>query len=502
MAENISLTEPGNYYFVGQGNKEASDVIAAGADLHMVGRVYLGQLGYAAHSFRMAFAAHYTKYYGDHPRESALPNVVTIDGISIGHSASADPRTATWVAGRFDDSESAILDSDVNPAGILSDDLIESTAPIAAGRHVWVMVAAHVPAGGSWPQSKTYVAGSIEGLVVSTASLAAKLTDGSAITLVAGTATPCFAPAFVVAKGSEGEAVVFTYGDSIAWSQYDHFYDASMLGNVGFVQRGLAAAGVAGHTIAVPSAMGSHWTRNGRTGSVSAKIDLVKLLPNVPFTHMLSEIGTNDFDNWPTGAEFIAGQKAVLQLLRSEFPGLPLHQTTLLPRGETSDLCTSLATQRPAANTEASTGNLALFNAALLANKLDGVVDGYLDINAPVADPADPRKFRLRSEALTLLAANAAGTAEIEVSEQPLLGDSYCIDGSNREIRSCIGSGPCRVVLSAPVATSYPIGTRFPATNSYDFLHPSTQGHRLIAPVVQAWAESLSSGRRRDPSAE
>jgi hypothetical protein len=487
------LTEAGNYYFVGQGNKETSELIPAGSDPYMVGRIYLGQLAYAAHSFRMAFAAHYTKYYDAHPRESALPNIVTIDGISIGHSDIADPATATWVTGRFGGSAGAVVDSGAGLAGLLSDDVIEPGGAIAAGRHIWAMVAAHVPSGGAWPQVKHYVADSLGGLAVGAAEQTGKLTDGSAIALPAGTVTPGFAPTYIVAKGSAGEAVVLTYGDSIAWCQYDSFHDTSMHGHPGFIQRGLAAAGVSGHSIAVPAAMGSHWARNGRSGSVAAKIDLVKLLPNVPFTHMLSEVGTNDCDNWPDGDEFIAGQKAVLQLLRSEFPGLPLYQTTLLPRGETADMCTTSTQQTPAANTALPAGNLALFNAALLASDLDGTIDGHLDINTPVADPAEPRKFRLSAAVLTLTASNTAGVQQIEAAERPRLGDVYYIDRINREVVGFSGDGPYRVELNGPVASAHPAGTVFRSTNSHDFLHPSSQGHRLIAPVVQAWAESLTS---------
>jgi hypothetical protein len=95
---------------------------------------------------------------------------------------------------------------------------------------------------------------------------------------------------------------------------------------------------------------------------------------------------------------------------------------------------------------------------------------------------------------LTLTAASAAGAQQIEAVERPGLGDVYYIDGINREVVGFSGGGPFRVELNGPVASAHPAGTVFRSTNSHDFLHPSSQGHRLIAPVIQAWAESLTSG--------
>lgn len=489
----MDRTLPGRYYFVGRNNRECSELVEAGAQSCMLGRISLGTLPYRAHSFRLAFAGYYTRYWGEPPREVPLPDAITIQGIAIGHGPTADPAAARWIAGTFDGRSAVVVGGDSGSSGALSDDVIAEDEAVPAGHHLWAVLAARVRPGGSWPRLKLYTAHPEEGLAFSTQSLAGRLLDASHLELEPGTAVPCLAPTFVVARGSDGEAVVLTYGDSIAWGQYDSAFDARMRGAIGFVPRGLAAAGVSGHSIAVPSAMGSHWVQNGRAGNVSAKLDLIGRVPNRPFTHLLCQIGTNDCGNWPEPHAFIAGQRDTLARLRAEFPGAPLYQTTLLPRGRSDDGCTSLEGQHPDDYTGANGGNLAHFNAALRDGALGDLVDGCVDVARAVEASGDPRRFALCPERMTLVADCAAGACELSVAEPVDPGDCYVLGGAASVVRKIGTDGAAyRVAIGNPTPRAFPAGTLFAATLADDYLHPTRQGHRRIAPVIEAWARSLT----------
>ena len=94
------------------------------------------------------------------------------------------------------------------------------------------------------------------------------------------------------------------------------------------------------------------------TGTLGRKWDLIKLLPNVPFTHILSQAGTNALGstdavpgaglNWNTAAGFLAGMKYYADQYRSEWAALftgPILQTTIPWKGATTDAYTTTGGQ-------------------------------------------------------------------------------------------------------------------------------------------------------------
>ena len=183
------------------------------------------------------------------------------------------------------------------------------------------------------------------------------------------------------------------------------------------------------------------------TGTLGRKWDLIKLLPNVPFTHILSQAGTNALGstdavpgaglNWNTAAGFLAGMKYYADQYRSEWTALftgPILQTTIPWKGATTDAYTTTGGQTVNSNyggpTSVSITGGSGFNAQLTGSNASGKFDGYMDTAATVAYVGDDTKVKMITYSGTLTNAYtvAATSAVITSATAPTLGAGLAMD--------------------------------------------------------------------------
>jgi len=524
---DAQYTDPAKYYFATNRAKTPGSVMSVTASNKMLVRLYLGTAPFASHSYRLAFPGHSNLTNGGWPTEFNLTTDITIDGVAIGYGLTTDPTAATYIAGTVAGAAGAVITT-ANAVGILTDDIISATAPIPAGYHRWAQIAISTAASVSIPSAYTFTPSTvpaIEGTVRSATTYSA--TSNAAIT--PGTIpSPAYGPSFVVCKGHAGKAAFLIWGDSIS-AGLNEQPDTYTNGISGFISRGLenASSKMFGANFGVPGAGPHQWTYSGRVGCAGNKIDLIKLVPNLPFTHIISEHGTNSVNGiangtvsgttsggtldtitgqpWNTPAGFIAGMKAYSDLLRTEFgAAIPIHQTTVICKGSTTTGWSTAAGTTPNGATLAQGFG---FNAQLQTDLVGGKFVSYIDTASIAGDTSDKSKWAVHPFQTTLAAdyVSLATTCSLVSVTGLSVGDGLIIDplglvsqsnpgnGIGSFVIGITGTGPYTVTLSSPRAyTVNPTaGTQVNGEYTRDGTHPNASMHKLMAVAVTKWAEKI-----------
>jgi len=522
-----AYTSPDNYYFATNRAKTPGGNMSITSSNKMLVRVYLGTAPFASHSYRLALPGHTNITTGVWPTESNLLTDITIDGVSIGYGLTTDPTAATYVAGTIAGTVGAVITT-TNAIGVLTDDIISAASPIPAGYHRWMQIAMNTPATVSipavyqfTPSTSPAIEGTVRGTTVYSATSTVAITPGAV-------PQAAYGPSFVVCKGHSGKAVALIWGDSIS-AGLNEQPDSYTNGISGFISRGLenASTKLFGANFGVPGAGPHQWTYQGRVGSSGNKIDLIKLVPNLPFTHIISEHGTNSVNGiangtvsgttsggtldtitglpWNTPAGFLAGMKAYSDMLRAEFgASIPIYQTTIICKGSTITGWSTAAGTTPNGATLAQGFG---FNAQLQTDLVGGKFASYIDTASIAGDTNDKSKWAVHPFQTTLAAdyVSLATTCSLVSVTGLSVGDGLIIDplglvsqsnpgnGIGSFVIGITGTGPYTVTLSSPRAYTVnpPAGTQVNGEYTRDGTHPSASMHKLMSVAVTKWAEKI-----------
>lgn len=240
-----------------------------------------------------------------------------------------------------------------------------------------------IPAGGAGTAGQTGTAAST--------SATSQVYSGSAITTPSGGAVPsnAFVPLCVLGIPEQRHPALFIWGDSIMYGQGDNS-TTDTYGHVGWVERGCA----------LPNGTFLPFVNCSRSGERSLAYSVgyawtrYALLEYV--THALFGASTNDLAAAVPLATLQSNVQAAWSQARRM--GCRVYHTTMTPK--TTGSWTTAAGQTVAAG-YGSDETRGQFNAWLFQQAAAGVIDGVLDVNAVVEDPANPGKWRTDLGALT-----------------------------------------------------------------------------------------------------
>lgn len=495
------FTKSDRFYFASNRLRTPYLATSVGTAIYNCHRSYLGAAPYATRAYRFALPGHYTDTSN---REQLNPSTLNIEGMSFGYGPTNDPTAATWVMCAFSGVDGVTINPAVNPVGALCDEL---TVSVPANYHRWVAVAFNVASSGSYPRSIRYgPSQSIEGVASSTSvTQKPKLTDGSAITVGAFGAN-AYAPAYALCRGHDGRPVFLGWGDSLMYGEAETLFtqDTPAWGCFG---RGMedtaSSAKMFMGNMGVPGSGPHAWLTAGRNGEFSAgfttvkkKLDLLALAPNVPFTHIIDEGGTNSTGqtgwttNFKTTAEsFISG------CLNAEWPGVPIIRSTIFPRATTTDGFQTTANQTTAFG--AGT-NIDIFNTAVLAGTVVGV-SGYVDPATLLTAPGLPGKWKLDPFSTTLAADYTSGATTIVLTASPPLWEAVLLDpdtagaagAANNMVHAISGSGPYTCTMQNSFGYSKTTGAKVTGVIPLDGIHPGKLGAISASPAVIAMKNRL-----------
>ncbi|WP_462116958.1 hypothetical protein [Methylorubrum extorquens] len=474
--------------------------------VYMVQSFFFGSPDYAVTEPRFFLPTFYQVATGANPSEFAAPAPYQFEKLSI------------KVGGIWYECPTApfLVDPAVDPVGFLLAAIPGVTIPLNSfveGRMAF-SAQGGVTLGGS---TRANDLGEIS--MSSTAgSLAAKCTDGSALTQ--NGFSRHVIPAFMVAKGWDGRPVGLLAGDSIQAGANENSIPGFMSprGVQGYWQRGLddntQSKRIAFGTLALEGARPSDW--QNRT-AWSRKLDAVAKATAAnggkpPFTF----IGSNHGNNSATVPNPYTWLTGFWQVCKTEWPGVPIYHSEMLARASSSDGYQSLAGQTVAAADAYNggtnpgirwTANELIGKGALTGDpsaqaRVDGWIAGsFAPWRAGSFDTGANRDKQAVIAFDTTLAADSAAnntTLTLASTSGLALGDMLIVNpggtGSYDAIVRTISGNV--VTLSGASGTAMTTGTRVTASlNDRTGLHPSTRHHQKIAmEVVVPWKQAIGMG--------
>ncbi|WP_156466878.1 hypothetical protein [Rhizobium sp. Leaf384] len=479
---------------------------------YQIASFFFGSPAYDVTEPRFFMPTFYQLTTGANPSEIIAPNSFNLEGVSIKVGG-------VWYAVP---NASFTIDPSTESCGYLLDPIPGLTIPansLIEGRVAFNGATGATMIGVSRANLMGEVAGG------SSTSLAAKLTDGSAITQSNAVARQ-YIPAFMVAKGGDGRPVFLLAGDSIqagANANGASFGLLSPRGNVGYWQSGLddntGSKRLAYGTLALEGSRPGDWSTRANW---ARKLDAVKKVTTAnggvpPFT----QIGSNHGNNSINAADLYATVVAFWQLLKAEFPGIPIHHSELLSRPTSTDGFQSLANQNVAAvdtyngGVAAGMGQRFVFNEKVGKGALLGDPTAQARVDGWIASSFAPwriyaydtgvnrDKLSIIAGAYTLAADVASGatvftlTDVTNIQQGDMVGVNYVAAGaaSFDSIVTAVNTGTKQITLASGATQAFTANTPVnPMWNSRDGLHPGLRAHNRIAleavvpwKVAQGW---------------
>jgi hypothetical protein len=315
-----------------------------------------------------------------------------------------------------------------------------------------------------------------------------------------------FAPSFAIARPTSGldRPVFWINGDSIAWgkNENENVLVGNTYGGMGFIARALEddarSRRMAFYNSAIPGVgPGEQKSRD----AWDMKLDLIRLCPNRPYTHAITEHYNNLSGS---NSQFQANMASYFATLKAETNAWGtgtclVYQSAPIPRPNSSDYHTSVANQGSDPNGVYPTGPRWLFDADLRSGFFSNVgVDGVVESNRDYAldSTTDDRdKVDVLSYSSNLTSALASGNTQVSVADTPAVGDYLIVDpgGANmqgRHVTGVSGAGPFVATCETAFSVSLPTGAAVKTSLVGDTppgLHPSSPGHVRIADVWIDW---------------
>jgi hypothetical protein len=494
----------------------------------MLSEQYLGDTPYAGTEYGVSLPAHYTINQGG-DNEFAADNPFNIQGVSIGvgpntSSYSADRAAATWTKITYNGggTDTVTIDPATMAAGVIYRGLVN----IPANSRLWVKTQFNGASGAKFPYAYEPNTGIGEGQAgSSTDNLGAKLLDGSSTNTSGRIASQCYGPEFAFMKGTDGRPVVLVIGDSIGFGKNEILANSGPPitngagvgrggAGGGFLSRGLndnlVSKQFLGANICIPGSGPSDVSVNGRV-KTQHKWNAIAAVTSlnggiVPATEILCEHGTNSLTG--TVSDFTTMMKGYYSLVRTEWPGLRITQTTMICKATTTDGYQTTANQT-AASIDQSTGTRFQWNDKLLADKLDGAVDFAVNTYQYTSDTTDRAKWAVQSGFATLQTALVANTSvgSVMVNEANALavGDFVSLDvdtagssgalGNGAHVTGITGTGPYQVFFNTNLtpANAQAVGAKVKPHLAADSagLHPGTTSNIRTMKAITDWKNAI-----------
>jgi hypothetical protein len=307
-------------------------------------------------------------------------------------------------------------------------------------------------------------------------------------------------PSFCIAQGWDGRSVPLGFGDSIVHAADD----TDARGNSGYLPRSFDDPAGGRMSYGDVSVGGGSWRgtndaalNGGKFGRRAAMLNAIAVLNGGawPFTHIVSQMGVNDASSVVSEADpflswqsrFVAGWKMLQEL----FPGVPIVQTTLTPRNQTTagyfwsdrdKVVWNVATDGPGVGAPRQRIN------NWLASR-PAPLHAVIDVRAAFYDMAGDRYLVPQGRGV-LAAAAAAGATSVTTDVAPTIGEYFVVEagGVGAEnaypITDVTGAGPYTVTLGSALAYAHAAGSAWALAATRDGTHPSPGRHTAAKAIV------------------
>lgn len=324
--------------------------------------------------------------------------------------------------------------------------------------------------------------GSGEGAIYNASVDLTKLTTTSFTT---SSTSNVYGPTMCVARGWDGVTpVVGGYGNSIGWgaNSNQRIGDSTSRGNFGYLAYGFDDAASSTRYAFVNLCTPGASPSNDVAGFTYRRA-MISSLPNVPFTRILSEHGTNANGTFATmESEMIAWWTYVKNWLH-----IPIIQTTIMNRTSVSD---NTGWSNYSGQSQSKAANLT-FNTNILGSSYAAYLAGVINVNTYITDGGNPDLWLVPSLNTTLAAGASSGATSVSLNAAPSLYDCLVIepgasgtidtDGTNGLVVTAVsGSGPYTVTLNNSLSRTHSSGAAVKAALTKDGVHPYISGHLLI----------------------
>jgi hypothetical protein len=324
------------------------------------------------------------------------------------------------------------------------------------------------------------------------------------LSLLTSTWTPIFisliyGPSFYAAQGWDGTTpVVLATGDSIGYGLNENEHTTgNTRGDFGYIMRGLddnaSSSRYAAETFCIPGANALS-DSSATAGYYGRRLAILNGLPNVPFTTLLDEHGTND--------NTLADLQGWWNFLKNNLNASYIVKTTIPPHTTTAanTAFDSYTNQTPinSAYTYPS-GNVWTVNAGITSGSYSSYLNTFIDLNpyASGVGTSYPDRWFVPSFTTTLAANASSGASSVSTNAAPNVGDCMAIDSGNASVDSdgsqyglvvsaVTGSGPYTVALGngGTLSANHSSGASVTEQFSKDGLHPGQCGHIAMAAAI------------------
>ena len=482
---NVAYDRADKYFFSSNGFRGPTERRALGASaLFGVSEKWFVSDPYPTRSPRFLFCNWYLGTGNAGNQEVVNGNAVTIEGVSIS-IAGAAPIQLTFGGAN------SIVQEDDSEDWTDANDIIIPANTLCCVRTAWAIANSALyisaPANGLSPmfKDKAEYSGS--------ATLAAKvMAGGISATVPTGALVYALMPHAMVAKGNDGRPVGLIVGTSIAQGVGQSRFMRSKLGELG--PAGLGMTSTFGGAQRYPAA--NFAVSGGYAAGITAKATgLAKRfrafaqLPNLPFTFLYSDFGTNDQN--ATAATWKAALAACFAAFKETWPTVRVIQQTMLSRVASTDAMTTVANQTLATNWAYPAGSYWTIHSWFLS-LCDGLIDAVIDIQDTLDNvPGGGVRGKWRVDILdgwatTLTAIANVGAASVTLAAQPRPGAILAFLGGTAEgvIASypyASTASPFTVPLLAVTAQSHASASAVQEGVSPDGVHPGDRMSNYIA---------------------
>lgn len=473
---SAATSDPVMFATVGrQGGFSLNSTQVQASQQYEVCRIHLKSPPWAVTAPQLLFAGFYTDQ--NSTIEHALGNGVLVQGVTMYIGGSL---VCTYKAGGNTSWTTP------NGGSIITDP--DSSVIIPGNSDIELRVADYVPTGGyRFQAARLNLALSLDGIKQGSTDQSAALTGAQTWTLVRQ--TPMYGPAMIVGKGWKAAGkppVPWVVGDSIGQGNNDTLWFQPSDGLYGYINHALAESASSTRYAFANSCIPGVSYSAFSAANFAMRQALFNLLPNFPASSVISEMGTNAGG----GAAAVAGWPAYGVSLKTITGGIPIVQTTMLPKSTATSSSVQWSTTGNQVKVDFSAYNT--FIRALG----DPNMNGYIDIGGTMETAPDSGIWKVGSFATTVATDFVSGTNTLVLNAAPPVGTALFV-GSGTGVGGALAGSSClvqsvsgnTVTLQQSATGTAAAGTAVVEVNTIDGVHPLTAistSTGAMAPVIAA----------------